>query len=48
MRLRLLGMALISASAFAAGPKYQKPDITVPQNWHALRPGTKWFRPTLS
>ena len=38
MRLRLLGMALISASAFAAGPKYQKPDVTVPQNWHAPAP----------
>lgn len=31
-------MLLISTAAFAAGPKYQKPEVTVPQNWQAPAP----------
>lgn len=40
MRSRLLLVVLfaLSASAFAAGPKYTKPDAPVPQNWQSPVP----------
>ena len=27
-----------ASSSFARGPKYQKPEVTVPQNWQAPAP----------
>jgi NodT family efflux transporter outer membrane factor (OMF) lipoprotein len=34
----VLLILVFSGAAFAAGPKYQKPEITVPQNWQAPAP----------
>ena len=31
-------LLLISTAAFAGGPKYQKPEVMVPQNWQAPAP----------
>ena len=38
MRLGWSILLLISTAAFAGGPKYQKPEVTVPQNWQAPAP----------
>jgi outer membrane protein, multidrug efflux system len=32
------GIVLCSVAAFAAGPKYKKPDVPVPQNWQSAVP----------
>jgi len=36
--LILIAEGLWSAVAFAGGPKYTKPDVTVPQNWQSSIP----------
>ncbi|HEY4053173.1 MAG TPA: efflux transporter outer membrane subunit [Terriglobales bacterium] len=38
MRLTVLILLLASTLASAKGPKYQKPDVTMPQNWQAPAP----------
>lgn len=38
MRLRAIVLLLLSAPAFAKGPKYQKPSVTTPQNWQTPAP----------
>ena len=38
MRLGTAFLMLASISAFAAGPKYQTPDLTIPQNWQTPAP----------
>jgi len=40
MRPRLLGAAVFwwAVAAWAAGPKYKKPEVTVPQNWQSPVP----------
>jgi outer membrane protein, multidrug efflux system len=37
-QLTVLLVLFCSGAAFARGPKYQKPEITVPQNWQAPAP----------
>jgi multidrug efflux system outer membrane protein len=37
-RLLLIACGLWSVAAFAAGPKYKKPDVSVPQNWQSSVP----------
>jgi outer membrane protein, multidrug efflux system len=40
-RFAVLLVLLSASTAFARGPKYQKPDITVPDNWQAPAPWRK-------
>lgn len=38
MRFPILLLTLAAVPALAAGPKYQKPDVTTPQNWQTPAP----------
>lgn len=38
MRFRAIALLLLSAAAFAKGPKYQKPSVAVPQDWQTPAP----------
>ena len=38
MRLRAIFLLMLCVPAFAKSPKYQKPEVTVPQNWQTPAP----------